>query len=206
MARASSIRDSLDSVRLDLILPGDVKARTRGIARAEELLASYGLPGDVHWMDRPEAKRLPDHDRVTLAADLVSFCFWSPGRSGRRGSPKRPAEREAAVADALRINNAARSCFPATSVPALLERQASEMVAAPAASPEVNRTPSTRELFLDAAVAVRNAKYAAAIPLLERVVKEQPNHAVAQFCLAYCKEQLGRHDQALERICGGAVA
>jgi eukaryotic-like serine/threonine-protein kinase len=73
-------------------------------------------------------------------------------------------------------------------------------VGTPAATaPEENRTPSARELMLDAAVAVRRAKNSAAIPLLERVVREQPNHAVAQFFLAYCKEQLGRHDQALER-------
>lgn len=199
VARASSIRDSLDAVRLDLILPGDPRARARGIARAEEVLASYGLPGDDHWMDRPKAKRLPDHDRVTLAADFGELLLLVAGAKWQEGESREAAERETAVADALRINNAARSCFPATSVPALLERQASEMVAAPAASPEVTRTPSTRELFLDAAVAVRNAKYAAALPLLERVVREQSNHAVAQFCLAYCKEQLGRHDQALER-------
>ena len=200
VSRASSIRDSLDAVRLDLILPGDAKARARGIARAEEVLASYGLPGDENWIERPEVRRLPDHDRAAFAADLGDLLLLVAGAKWQDAKSKEAFEREVAVAEVLRINNAARSCYPAALVPALLERQAMEMVGAPAATaPEENRTPSTRELVLDAAVAVRSAKNAAAIPLLERVVREQPNHAVAQFCLAHCKEQLGRHDQALER-------
>jgi serine/threonine protein kinase/Tfp pilus assembly protein PilF len=200
VARASSIRDSLDAVRLDLILPGDAKARARGIARAEEVLASYGLPGNDHWMDRPEMNRLPDHDRAALGTDLGDLLLLVAGAKWQEVESKEASEREAVVADVLRINNAARSCFPAASEPALLARQAMEMMGTPAApGPEENRTPNPRELFLDAAVAVRSAKYTTALPFLERVVKEQPNHAVAQFCLAYCKEQLGRHDQALER-------
>jgi serine/threonine protein kinase/Flp pilus assembly protein TadD len=198
-ARARVMRGSLDVVRLDLILPGDSKARARGIARAEEVLAAYGLPGDERWMIGPDAKRLSEPDRAALAADLGELLLLLSHAKRQESETKAEPERGALVEAAIHLNRAARWCFPADSVPPLLESQARELSGAPEAAAAHDRALMPREQFLDAAVVVANAKYTAALPLLERIVKDLPNHGVAQFCIAYCKEQLGRHDQALER-------
>jgi len=201
MARARATRDSLDRVRLDLILPGDAPARARGIARAEEVLAAYGLPNDDRWMIGPDVKRLPESERTALAAELGELLLLLAEAKYREADLKGGPERASEVAASVRLNNAARSCFPADGAPPLLERQAAELAGTTPTSIAEGHAgqAGARDGFLEAAVALSNAKYSVALPVLERVVKEQPNVGAAQFCLAYCKEQLGRHDQALER-------
>ena len=203
VGRARVMRDSLDAVRLDLILPGDAKAKARGIARAEAILASYGLPDDDRWMDRPEVKRLSEVERPALAADLGELLLLVARAKWQEVESKGGADHQAGAVAALKLNLAARGCFPADAVPALLERQTAEIAFAAGVDvqppSETNTEPTPRGLFLDAAAAITNAKYAEALPLFERVVKDQPNHAVGQFFVAYSKEQLGRHDSALER-------
>ena len=59
--------------------------------------------------------------------------------------------------------------------------------------------PGPRDLFLDASAAVASGRYAEAVPLLDRVITAQPGHAAAHFCLAYCRQQAGEYQRALER-------
>ena len=68
--RVRGTHAALDTVRLDLVLPADPVARARGVKRATELLAAYGLPDNTDWQKRPDVQRLPEADRVTLADDL----------------------------------------------------------------------------------------------------------------------------------------
>jgi tetratricopeptide (TPR) repeat protein len=203
MSRAHATVSALDRVRLDLILPDDSRARARGVARAEELLAAYGLPTDDRWMTRPDVKRLPESQRTALAGELGELLLLLARAKYLETDLKGESERQMGAATALKFIHAARGCFPADAVPALLERQAAEMAVAAGADAQPftqsPAEPSTNALFLEGAMEVTSAKYTDALPLLEQVVKSQPNHAVAQFCLAYCKEQLGRHDQAFER-------
>ncbi|MBN9122974.1 MAG: tetratricopeptide repeat protein, partial [Planctomycetes bacterium] len=56
-----------------------------------------------------------------------------------------------------------------------------------------------RHLFLDAAEALAHGRYAAAVPALDRVIAARPSHGAAQFCLAYCRQQAGQYQRALER-------
>src|SRR5262249_45236466 len=96
-------------------------------------------------------------------------------------------------------------CFPADAVPALLARQeaalaraAGEQRAEP--TPEADRKPtSARDLFLDAASAIVAGKYSVAVPLLEKTIASEPNHAAAHYCLAHCRQHLGQCERALER-------
>jgi tetratricopeptide (TPR) repeat protein len=54
-------------------------------------------------------------------------------------------------------------------------------------------------LFLEAVCGMSLARYAQAIPLLERAIADQPNHGAAHFCLAYCRQQVGQSERAIER-------
>lgn len=203
VARARTTRAALDAVRLDLVVHGDAAARARGIARAEELLSSYGLPGQADWAKRTEIARLGEQDRAALGSDLGELLLLLAQAKWREGEPKGDPAREEAARAAFKLNRAALACIPTGTVPQLLDRQAKDLAFAvgeevePVADAE--RKPNGRDLFLDAAAAISEFKYSEALPLLDRLVAEQPTHASAQFCLAYCKESLGHHDSALER-------
>jgi serine/threonine protein kinase/Flp pilus assembly protein TadD len=204
ITRGKAARLGLDTTRLDLIVANDPRGRARGIARAEEVLASYGLPGDASWMNRPEVRRLPEPDRAALAADLGELMLLLAQARYREAELKGEPGLGEAAAQALQLNRAARTCFPADAQPPLIDRQAAEIAFAAGVEAvsraEVTRERSPRELFLDAAAAMGKFKYAEALPLLERVVKDSPQHAAAQFCVGYCKERLGKHESALERF------
>lgn len=68
-------RAALDSLRLDLILPGDLVARSRGMTQAEAILAGYGQPDDPNWIKRPEVRPLTESERTALAADLAEIRY-----------------------------------------------------------------------------------------------------------------------------------
>jgi tetratricopeptide (TPR) repeat protein len=203
-ARVKSTHTALDQVRLDLVLPGDPAARARGIARAEEVLAAYALPDDPDWTKRPEVRLLSEQDRAALTGDLGELMLllaqvkWQ-GAAGRPG-----ADPKDIAAEAMKLNRAAGECFADGARPAMLDRQAADLAAAlgeeaPAAAPrDANAAPTARDLFLEAAGAVARSDYAAALKTLEATLKEQPGHAAAQFCLAYCRYQLGQYERALE--------
>jgi len=153
--QARTVRATLDSLRLDLVLPNDIAARNRGITRAKELLATYGLPDDPNWTKRPEVRLLSESDQTALAADLEEIRF-------------------------------------------LLAQAQGQPLPAPVDPPN-NPLLTTRDLFLEATTKLGEGRYSAAITLLDRVVADQPSHAAAQFLLAYCRQQLGQDERALER-------
>jgi serine/threonine protein kinase/Flp pilus assembly protein TadD len=204
--RVRIVRSGLDSVRLDLILPGDPAARTRGIAKAEETLAAYGLPGDTNWTKREDVKRLSEQDRAALGGDLGELLLLVAQAKWREAEHRPNPARLDAASDALKFNRAARACFAPDAIPPFLEQQAIELTKAageppPEAAParDAVAKPTAREQFLDATAALSACRFSTALPLLERVVVDQPGHGPAQFCLAYCKHQLGQYKSALER-------
>lgn len=203
VTQAKATRDSLDTARLDLILPDDAKARARGMARAEEILASYGLPNDADWMNRPRVTRLSEADRAALKGELGELALLLAQAKWQEAAPKTGEDLTRGAAEALKWNRAARGCFPDDSIPPMLEKQAAELAfaAGEEAEPltEVRRNLTVRERFLEAVAALDERKYTVARSLFEQVVKEQPQHAVGQFGLAYCKQELGQFESALER-------
>ena len=203
--RVRATRTGLDRLRIDLIVPGDAAARSRAVARAEEVLAAYGLPGDAGWAGRGDAARLAPADRAALGGDLGELALLVAEAKWRDAESRpNPARLDGASA-ALKYNRAALACFAPDAVPEFLHRRAADL-AAEAGEPPIDvppaapgRKPSARERFLEAAAAVSAARYTAAAPLLDRVVAEQPGNAAAQFCLAYCRQQQGQYTRAVER-------
>jgi serine/threonine protein kinase/Flp pilus assembly protein TadD len=203
--RVRHTHTTLDQVRLDLVLPGDSATRTRGIARAGELLAAYGLPNNADWTKREDVRHLSEQERTVLSGDLgevlilLAHARWMDLES----SPE--TDRRTVAANILKLNRLAQDCFATDSAPRLLFQQASELALAageepqPIVTAEGDRKPTARELFLEAACGMSLARYAQAIPLLERVLAEQPSHGAAHFCLAYCRQQVGQSERAIER-------
>jgi serine/threonine protein kinase/Flp pilus assembly protein TadD len=200
VARAQSVQAALDPIRLDLATPGDAAVRARGIRRAEENLRKFGLPGDPDWQKRAEFVRLPERVRGALAGDLGELLLLLAHAHWQDGKDLPEPQKRAAAADALQLNRLAKGCFPADARPPFVARQEAELAAVvgeavPAAEP--GQPVTTRDHFLDAVAALN--KPAGAIPLLDRVIADQPSHAAAQFYLAYCRYQLGEYREALER-------
>ncbi len=196
-------RAALDTTRLDLVLPDDPKARARGIARANEILASYGLPDDPNWRKRDEVRLLSESDRAALGGDLGELLFLLAHVKLQDAKARPESERRELAAEAWKLNGAARACFPSDAVPAVLDRQAA--TTAPLAGEEFvpgapqEPTSDPRLLFLEAAEQLSRGGYVAAEQFLDRATTAQPSHGAAQFCLAYCRHQLGQHTRAAER-------
>lgn len=203
-ARARDTRDLLHTLRVDLVAPGDPAARARGIARAGEVLAGYGLPGDAGWQEKATFARLPDPARAAAAADLGELMILlARARWEAAGHLDGPAQR-AVAADLTALLDRADGCFPAGSAPPLATALRAEVVGSAAADSPSNAAPvrapeAPRDWFLQAAGAIARGDNAAAVPALERVTAADPGHAAAQFCLAYCRHRDGLFDRALER-------
>jgi serine/threonine protein kinase/Tfp pilus assembly protein PilF len=202
--RVAAVHNRLDRMRLDLILPGDRAARKRGIENASEVLAGYGLPDNADWMSSDSIKRLPEPERTKLQETLGELLLLVGQARWLEVEGQPEAERRDVAAAVLKLNDAARTCFAVDAAPELLERQADEWrrvlgEPAPASGRDANHAATAREHFLDAAASVASGTYRTALASLEKTIEEQPGHAAAHFCLAYCRQQLGQYDRAVER-------
>ncbi len=202
--RAKEVRGAFDALRLDLVLPGDSRTRARGVKRAADMLAEYGLPDAADWQRRAAVRRLPAAERAALAGDLGELLALA-ARARWHGAVGLPDdERAVRAAEVWKLTAAARGCFAPGAVPAALDRFAATV--APHAGetfdpppPDPDREPDARELFLDAAFALNEGRYAGATEALERATALREGHGAAQFCLAYCRQQQGQFQRAIER-------
>ncbi|HSQ54596.1 MAG TPA: tetratricopeptide repeat protein, partial [Gemmata sp.] len=203
--RVRITRLGLERIRLDLVLPIDPALRRSGIEKATDVLNAYGLPDDQHWMERQNIRRLSDGDRAALAGDLGELLLLMAQAKWRDVEYRQNPVRSEGAREALKANRAARLCFSPESTPAFLHRQAAELAKAagedaePYSSSPGGKRRTSRDTFLDACVAVSTGRFTSAIPLLDSVVTEQPGHASAQFCLAFCRQQNAQYLRALER-------
>jgi tetratricopeptide (TPR) repeat protein len=200
--QAEATRDALDTVRLDLILPNDAHSRARGVKKATELLAAYDLPGDTNWQNQRGVQRLSEAERTALASDLGELMTLLAQAKWHEAESRPESERNELIAEAWKLNVAARACFTNETVPPLLNQQAALL--APAAGKSYTLSPArqpvnTRGFFLDAVSMMSSGRYSHAIPLFDRVVSAQPQHATAHYCLAFCLHQKGEYVRALER-------
>jgi serine/threonine protein kinase/Flp pilus assembly protein TadD len=200
VTQANHTREVLARTRLDLVLPGDPVARNRGAARAVELLQGYGLPDDPGWRQNPVFRRLDPTAQAAVAGDLGELLLLL---ANVRHADATASARPVAIADAARLNQRAAECFTGLAAPPFLGRQRAELAAAATRETPPPEPPGQaadpRADFLEAVREIRDARYVSAARHLEEVVARQPNHAAAQFCLAFCRQHLGQYDRALER-------
>jgi serine/threonine protein kinase/Tfp pilus assembly protein PilF len=194
-----------DKIRLDLIVPGDSLSRKRGIERATALLRSYGLPDDPNWEKGADVRRLSETDLKTLKGDLGEMLLLIAQARWLEAEGRSDSERREIAAAAFKMNAAARSCYKPGSTPEFLERQSSELARflgeqeEPTSPRDSDRQVDVHELFLDAAGKIATGRYTAAIESLKQTLEEQPGHAAAHYCLAFCRQQLGQFEGSRER-------
>ena len=202
--RARATRDGLEAVRLDLTLPGDAAARTRGMKKTMSLLGEFGLPHDPNWQSRSTFQRVPPERRAALAGDvgelllLLAQARWEEGKA---------TDRNGAAADCLLLNELARNCF-GDAPPPMLKRQRAELdsaIAGRAVEVQAGDSATARDYFLDAVRLFAASKFDRAMAPLETAIAGEPNHAAAQFLLARCKQHMGQYDAAVERYKSAAV-
>jgi eukaryotic-like serine/threonine-protein kinase len=196
---AREIKDNLDVIRLDLVLPNDPAARTRGMRKAVNLLGEFGLPGDPAWQSKPAFQHLPVTQRGAVEGNLgellllVAQARWEDGKTN---------DRKDAARDAWQLNQLAAGCF-GNSPPPFLVRQKAELEAAaagqPYTAPQLERPTDVRGLFLEATFLMGTGQFGSASKLLEQVVLGAPSHGAAQFCLAFCRQEFAQYSRAVER-------
>jgi serine/threonine protein kinase/tetratricopeptide (TPR) repeat protein len=201
-ACARDTRDALHALRIDLVAPGDPDARARGIARATDLLANYGLPGEPDWLDRAKIGRLPAAARDQAVADVGEILILLARARWEQAANTDGPTRLSAAGELTVLLDRADGCFPDDTAPPLRAALRAEFAAAlggpvPATAGRKPTTP--RDWFLQAAGGIGRGDFAAAMPALEQATAADPGHAAAQYCLALCRHSLGRLDQALER-------
>lgn len=202
LVRAADTQKALGSLRVDLVATGDSPYRARGIVKATELLAAYGLPDEVDWKRRGEFGRLPAGAQPAAAADLGELLLLLAHAKWQEGRLRGDADRREAAAFAFKLNRLARDCFPPDARPPFLVQQARELAAAlgePAPDEQPGTPATARDHFFAAASMLAEGKYRGAIDSLEKVIAAQPNHGAAQLCLGYCRQLLGEYVRAVER-------
>ncbi|HUR55002.1 MAG TPA: serine/threonine-protein kinase [Gemmataceae bacterium] len=198
-------RAALGRLRLDLILSDDPRATARGLTDASASLARYGLPDEADWRKRDSFARLPAESQSQISQDLGEVLLLQAHAKWRAG--KRLADADAqrdAAADAVRLNRAARGCFPNDQVPVFLRKQFTELAAATGeldadATDDDQKPRTAREFFLGAVGEFAASRYSAAAALLESAVAGEPDHAAAQMMLAVCRHHQGQYGGAVER-------
>jgi serine/threonine protein kinase/tetratricopeptide (TPR) repeat protein len=200
-ARARRSREALETTRLDLILPGAAD-RSRGISRANELLSEFGLPGDPNWRHRAAFRQIPTADRVSAAENLGEFLLLLAHARWEESRGQNEPRRRGVARELLRLNSLAEGCFEGTAVPPFLYRQRAALAAvvgdpAPAETPR--GASNARDHFLDGVDAITAGRFANAADSLERTIAAQPDHAAAQFCLGFRRQQRGEFERAAER-------
>jgi serine/threonine protein kinase/tetratricopeptide (TPR) repeat protein len=198
VGRVEALRAALPTVRLDVTAPGDTAARSRGRARATNMLRQFGLPDDPNWRLRPAFARLPEAQRPAVAADLgeVLLLLAHDASLGRRTLPE--SERAAALGAAERLNRVAEGCFEPDSIPPFLYTQRTELAGRPEVAPAAEPK-AARDHYLRALGLVGVGKFRDAVHPLRRAILADPTHAAAHYALAFCHHQSGEYARALER-------
>jgi serine/threonine protein kinase/tetratricopeptide (TPR) repeat protein len=200
--QAEQTRQWLDTLRLDLIAAEDGSYRPRGLKRAGALLASYGLPHDPDWRKRPLFAALPAEQRLVLAADLGELLLLVTQARWHDAQRRPDHERKTIATELLVLNRAARGCFTTGVPPPMLIRQSNELRQATGEDGQPDNVPepaTARDHFLDAVTQMAAGRYAAAIPVLDEALGKQPDHGAANFYRGYCLQQRGEYQRASER-------
>jgi eukaryotic-like serine/threonine-protein kinase len=190
VVRAHALHQSLQTLRVDLAAPGDARTRARGCAEAEARLAAFGLPGNMHWRDRPAFADLQDDREAAVAADLGELLLLlAHARWTDRGA-------EDTAAAHLPLVELAVGCFEPDNVPPFAAALRARMTGEPTPTAE---SKTSRDHFLDAVALLAAGRFRAAVEPLTRVIAVDPGHGAAHFALGYCRQQLGEFARALER-------
>ncbi|MFO0936896.1 MAG: serine/threonine-protein kinase [Gemmataceae bacterium] len=199
---ATDTHRQMSSVRLDLISFGNPVAMERGNQAATRILKQYGLPADDNWRNRSSYRDLAESQQKTVSADLGELLLLMAHNRTSINKRSLGIDSSERWDEAIRLNEIAGNCFPFMSKPTFVLGQKNELDERTGNGARIDSMVplnGTRDYFLHAVNLLSKGQYSQAIPLLERVLAEEPGHAAAHFSLAVCRHQLGQYSRALER-------
>ncbi len=174
------------------------------IARGRRALGRYGVLDNPNWRDGSAVQELPEERRQQLTEEVGVLAFLL-ARATALQSDRRPADRDAAVAQALELNALAAACFGQETANRAVLVQRSELegrrgrkAEAERLLAEAGRTPVRTPLdrYLTAREHVVHGRYREALPLLRTVTADDPTNGHAWFLLGRCRDGLGQHGAA----------
>ncbi len=201
-----TITNSMQKLRVDLVTRDDAVTRQAGRAKAEEMLAAYGLPQDDQWQSGPMVQALREAERTSLRVHfgelglLLAHAEWLERHGKSQDECVAVAER------GLQWNRMAEHCLTTEGSPAVLYEQrqtllklgGQEVSYSQEGSPGVHNSPFDH--YFHAIYLMSSNRYREAIPQLEQLLQIEPSHYAGQFALAICWMELADYARASERF------
>jgi len=199
----------MQSAHIELLVQGEYTWQEQGRLHAFDILQEYGLPYDPEWRERPEFQRLPPEEQRELSASLADLLLLVVQSRWEEDRWRPPDAQRQAAAELLELNRLAQRLYPTDVIPPLLIQQAREMAeilgADTATLPPQAPPASFRDHYLEAARDILAGRFTQALGRLEPLVAQRPSDGLVHFWIAFCRQQLGQYDNALDRYDIAAV-
>ena len=191
---------------------GEPEKLDEGIESCRRALGLYGVPDDPLWESRPAVANLDDEGRRELRGHVGELLVLLAQATALRAELRTAAERDAALVEALRLNELAGNCLP-DEARAVREQRAGLVLRRSDAAEarrlkelaEASPPQTARDFYLSAAGHVAAGGVAEAVPLLEEATRREPRHFWAWFLLGVCHDRQGR-DVHAEGCYGACIA
>ena len=168
--QAADFRSRLATLRMDLAGPADSASRPRGLARVAATFDAFGLRDEATLALAPALNRLEPDARAATLDDLGEIAALA---ARAESDPERSRH----------WDDLAAACFRGRAVPAALG--GSDL--------------GPRSQFLKGTAALGEGRPGDAVVAFESVVAAEPDHAAAQFLLAFSLSKQYQHTRAAER-------
>lgn len=171
--------------------------------QARELLARYEVD-QPDWRQNSAVRNLASGDQQRLFEEIGNLSFFlARAEIMAADRATNEVERQAKLEEARRWNQAAWDCFDDELRPAAVEWQRDELArrldpsgARPVAGGETHAPRTARDAYLLAFDLCAQERYAEALPLVERAVRNDPGLFVAHFLHGRCHLYLGQDVKA----------
>jgi serine/threonine protein kinase/Tfp pilus assembly protein PilF len=166
---------------------GEKAELQRGLADCRAALALYGVLDHADWQEQPAVANLPEEERAQVPGRVAELLLLLA-----HGNVIHAPGDEAAVREALRLNQQAEACYPEGDAPRAVWAQRAHFEGLLGHAAEAGRLQAkaealplqtTQELYWAAVDLYLENRHRDALPLLEQVVRRDPRHLRAWFVL-----------------------
>jgi tetratricopeptide (TPR) repeat protein len=203
----SQFRETLHNAQF-LLYGGttDREKLDQGIDQCRQALDRYQVLNNPDWKELSEIRNLPFPDRAELQEEIGEVLFLTARAklSLANYQPDEPRKKEVALA--LRLSQAAETCYDAENVPRALWQQQAEMLERKgntgAASvlfqkAEVAPLRTARDFYLIARLHADQGNFHQALSLLEEAAQRDPQNFSAWFLQGNCHDSLMQNGEAI---------
>ncbi|MCI0457241.1 MAG: protein kinase [Gemmataceae bacterium] len=186
----------------------DAAERAKAVTLGRQALARYRVLDDPAWQGAPLRAALPAEERQKVLEEIGEALLLLAGARVWPGvlEGKGEADRRAELTEALLLNERAKSCYPASSVPPAVWLQRAELHRRLGNTSEAQASRgrasgvaprSAQDHYLLAREHTAAGQHREAMPLLEQAVRLDPRHLWAWFLLGECCDETGEDARAV---------